>query len=417
MGMFQWYRRLIAVYFGALRWAAAFVPDARAWVEGRSNWVGKMEAFNDLQKENIKPRIWMHVSSLGEFEQGRELLEMIREQHPDHLIVLSFFSPSGYQKRKDYPHADLVCYFPSDIPKDVSLFLDLLQARLAIFVKYDFWFECLDQLSKRRIPYVFMSSYFRPGHYLLKSFAKPLMDILMKADQIFLQDQESYTLLYGKGYRNISVTGDSRLDRVAHIAREGRTFPELDVFCGSRDIFIAGSIWDSDYEVIQGAVAEAIHMGWKVILVPHKPDADHVHALESLFPGSCQRFSSFDSETNRPILIVDEIGMLSSLYRYGKLAYIGGGFGKGIHNILEPAAHGIPICFGPRFKKFPEAVAFLKLGIGVCIRREKELIARIKTLQLEDSERFRLVIQDYFRRNEGASKKIYDYLIQHGLLK
>ena len=417
MGLFQWYRKIIPLYFKVIRWAASFHHGARAWVEGRSNWETKLKAFNEWNKDDSRFRIWMHASSLGEFEQGRELLERIREQHPEYVILLSFFSPSGYSKRKDYPHADLVCYFPSDSPQEVRLFLDLIQADFVIFIKYDFWFECLDQLSKRQIPYIYVSSYFRPGHYLLKPLSRSFLDILMKARQIFLQDQDSYKLLYEKGFRNISVTGDSRLDRVAHVAREGRSFPELDAFCGTKDIFIAGSIWDTDFEVIEAAVSELIRSGWKAILVPHKPDSEHIRQLESLFPDLCQRFSSFEAENEKPILIIDEVGMLSSLYRYGKFAYIGGGFGKGIHNILEPAAHGIPVCFGPKFKKFPEAVVFIKLGIGSPVRSKKDIITLLHAMKPQDFERIKLRIQEYFQKNEGASEKIYDYLTQQGLLR
>ncbi|HEX5625103.1 MAG TPA: glycosyltransferase N-terminal domain-containing protein, partial [Saprospiraceae bacterium] len=282
--MYRLYRFLIPLYFTGIRIAGFFRRDARKWVEGRSGWYDTLDRFISSLSGHSQKRIWIHVSSLGEFEQGREVLEAIKDGHPEAVVILSFFSPSGYDKRKDYPLADYVCYFPSDRYSTMQNFIGKLQPDLALFVKYDFWFNCLHILNQRNIPFVYFSLALRKNHFLLHPLSHSLLDKLRPAKQLFVQNQQTFDLLNDRGFQNISLSGDTRVDRVCRIAEERGVDPLILSFCGSQRIFIGGSVWPQDLDQITPALLIALRNGWKLILVPHVPDEKHLSDMEQRFP-------------------------------------------------------------------------------------------------------------------------------------
>lgn len=337
---------------------APFNSKAALWVKGRKNWTKNIP-------ERISPgdkTIWIHCASLGEFEQGRPVIEAIKKEKPEFKIILTFFSPSGYEIRKNYDKADCVCYLPSDTPGNASKFIDLIKPEIVIFVKYEFWNNYISTLYNKKIPLYLISAIFRPGQHFFRWYGAFFRKMLMKFEKIFVQDQQSFDLLSGIGIEKAILAGDTRFDRVIQIAGTVKDIPKLDLFRGGEKLFMAGSSWRQDEEII----AEYINnypdrMKW--VFAPHEIDKTNIERIIKLFRVKCVRFSEFsDDSVDARVLIIDNIGMLSSAYRYAYIAAIGGGFGKGIHNILEPACWGIPVIFGPNHKKFKEAVELLNRG-------------------------------------------------------
>lgn len=410
--MLIFYRLLIGGYFSILRFAALFNKDALRWVEGRKGWKQNLIEFNVQPEHQKKKRFWMHVSSLGEFEQGRELIECIKKNHQDWICVLSFFSPSGYEKQKEYPHAEYVCYFPSDLKKEVNVFLDLLRPDLAIFVKYDFWFNVLDALRLRQVPFYYISVILRSDHYLLKPYSQKFLRIVLSANGVFVQDKATESALKSKHYTNVILAGDTRLDRVQRIADNSEHLELVHQFSQNSRVLILGSLWVNEFEMFKSILSELIHKHWKIIIAPHKPEETFLQKMEKHFGNHVIRYSKLSHLKDEKSILIDSVGLLASIYRYGHLAYIGGGFGKGIHNILEPVAHRIPICFGPRHTKFPEAHQFLANGIAQCIYHKNDLREVILSHK-NNQEILKDKIDRYFAQNLGASQKIYGILKHH----
>lgn len=410
--MLTLYHFIIGGYFYILRFAALFNKDALRWVEGRKRWKQNLIEFNVQPEHQSKKRFWMHVSSLGEFEQGRELFELLKSNHPNWIYVLSFYSPSGYEKQKNYPYADYICYLPSDLSKEVNVFLDLLKPDLALFVKYDFWFNTLDALRLRNIPFFYISVYLRPDHFLLKPFFNAFLRIVMSAKCVFVQDKNTMNSLGSKNFSNVYLAGDTRLDRVQRIADNSEILENIHHFCKDSRVLILGSLWDIEFEMFKSTLSELIHKNWKIIIAPHKPEKQFLQKMETHFGNKVIRYSNLSHFINEKVVLIDSIGLLSSLYGYSHFAYIGGGFGNGIHNILEPAAHRIPLCFGPRYDKFPEAQQFLELGIAQCIRNKNELKQVLFSFK-NDQEALKAKIDGYFAQNLGASQKIYSIIKHH----
>ena len=322
------------------------------WVKGRKNWAEKI-------RDKINPgdhTIWIHCASLGEFEQGRTVLEAIKSERPELKIVLTFFSPSGYEIRKNYPGADCICYLPVDTPGNAEKFISLVNPKYVIFVKYEFWNNYISTLYKRNTPIYLISSIFRPEQHFFQWYGSFFRDMLKKFEKIFVQDIKSLELLSGIGIKNAILSGDTRFDRVIQITGTARAIPQIEQFKGEEKLFLAGSSWKPDEEIIAQYINKYPgRMKW--VFAPHEIDNSNIERLEKLFTVSHVRFSEFsESSVDAKVLIIDNIGMLSSAYRYAYIAAIGGGFGKGIHNILEPASWGIPVMFGPDHKKFKEAV-------------------------------------------------------------
>lgn len=330
--------------------------------------------------------IWFHASSLGEFEQGRPMIEQIRKVHPEYKILLTFFSPSGYEVRKNYAGADVVCYLPFDTPGRVEQFLDLANPAMAIFIKYEFWGNYLHALQQRGIPVYIISAIFRREQLFFQWFGKPYRKMLDCFNHLFVQDERSKALLEEYGIRNVTVAGDTRFDRVIDVYHQAKQIPVVERFVKGSDgqqppfVFVAGSSWPED-EAIFIPYFER-HPEMKLIIAPHEIHEGHLKSIEARLHRPTIRLSQATEQNvaDKDCLIVDSFGLLSSLYRYGQIAYIGGGFGAGIHNTLEAAVYGMPVLFGPRFQKFKEAKDLIAVGGAFTFDNAPAFASRMDTL-------------------------------------
>ena len=305
----------------------------------------------------------MHAASLGEFEQGRPLIERLRREHPERKILLTFFSPSGYEVRKDYKGADLVCYLPFDTPTAARRFVKLAHPEMAIFIKYEFWRNYIDVLHRKGIPVYSVSSIFRPGQIFFQWYGRSYARCLRRITHFFVQNRLSVKLLARIGVTdNVTVTGDTRFDRVIDIRRAARPLPLVERFAQGHTVLVAGSTWAPDEEILLDYVNRREDL--RLVIAPHVVSAGHLKEIESRITRRCVRYSEATEETvaDFDVLIVDSYGLLSSIYRYGSVAYVGGGFGVGIHNVPEAAVYGVPVIIGPNNKKFTEAQALLANG-------------------------------------------------------
>lgn len=385
---------------------------ARQWVEGRNGLLDRI-------RQELPPggeRVWIHCASLGEFEQGRTVIEAIRNHYPALKIIITFFSPSGYEVRKDYPVADHVFYLPEDRPGNAAGFLDAVQPALAIFVKYEFWYHYLTELHTRHIPAVLISSVFREDQVFFKWYGALFRKLLQTFDHIFVQDAGSEALLQKAGITGFSICGDTRFDRVTEIASAVVDLPDVEKFTGGSKVLVAGSTWPEDEKILAGFLQGRLVLT-QVILAPHEIDEDHLQKIEQLFEGETIRYSKIGREDRdvaaaKQVLLIDNIGMLSSLYRYGFAGYIGGGFGRdGIHNVLEAAVFGLPAFFGPNYEKYREAVDLVRNGGAFSFedlegfRRQFEELAEAEALQTASR-----TAKDYVRNHTGATRRIMAYI-------
>ena len=399
----------------AIKLAAPFYPKARLWTRGRKGWVKKLEAGLAGLKKQKRPVVWIHCASLGEFEQGRPLIEAIKAAHPRYGILLTFFSPSGFEIRKDYPLADHVAYLPADTRRNAGRFLDSVQPCLVIFVKYEFWFHHLHQVQKRNIPLFLVSALFRPGQLFFRPWGGPFRRLLTGFTHIFVQNAPASALLRELGLENHSLAGDTRVDRVFHLAHKAKRFPLVEEFSAGHLILIAGSTWPPDEALLAPLINGQLPENWKVIIAPHLIRENSLKNLEARISLPNIRFSKaglLDAASCR-VLIIDNIGMLSSLYQYGRLAYIGGGFGVAIHNVLEPVAFGLPALFGPRYRKFEEAVQLVRRGGAFPVETAAELSFMFHRLEDEATyEEASREARKYIEENKGATEKIMHYIDQ-----
>ncbi len=400
----------IRLYVLAIRLAALFDDKARRWVEGRRDNAARLARL-----PQGKPVVWVHCASLGEFEQGRPLIEAIRARHPHVAILLTFFSPSGFELRKDYEGAEVVVYLPPDLPAAAEAFVARVQPSLAIFVKYEFWRNHLEALNRRQIPTVLVSARFRKSQIFFKPWGGAFRQMLRCFSHLFVQDEASAELLRQIGFDHAIVAGDTRVDRVVHLARQAPPpLPRVDAFArNARHILVCGSTWPADEKVLAPLINEHLPEGWKVIIAPHEVDEGHVQALMRQIERPAIRYSEAEGRdlADTRVLVIDNVGILSRLYRYGRIAYIGGGFGRAIHNTLEPMAFGLPVLFGPRYAGFAEAEYLVSSGGGRSIRSAEELIAAFDQLcreaQWEESHR---KVQAYIEAGTGATQRIMDGL-------
>jgi 3-deoxy-D-manno-octulosonic-acid transferase len=403
------YNIVILIFTALVRLAAPFNSRARLLSEGWKEWRSRIEG---KAGENGKT-VWMHCASLGEFEQGRPVIEAIRKSKPDVKIVLTFFSPSGYEVRKNYKEADCICYLPADTPANASEFIRLVNPDIAIFVKYEFWSNYISVLHRNNIPLYLISGIFRPGQHFFKWYGSYFRSLLGKFEMFYLQDAGSQSLLRSIGITRTVVAGDTRFDRVAEIAAAAKDLPRIEAFRGGEKLFLAGSSWEPDEEII----AKYINMNpskMKWVFAPHEIHAANVERLEKLFTVKVIRFSEYDgSPTDARVLIIDNIGMLSSAYRYAYIAAIGGGFGKGIHNVLEAACWGIPVLFGPKHEKFREAVELIKENGAVSYNSFDKFSETLN--KWLDDEAFYLntakAASSYVKKNTGATDMIMSGII------
>ncbi len=407
---------IFLLLFRVSLWVAApFHTKARSWVKGRIGIFKKMRA-------QINPTdrvIWMHVASLGEFEQGRPLLERIREEYPTHKLLLTFFSPSGYEIRKNYTGVDWIFYLPLDGPVTAKRFLDIAHPELVLFVKYEFWFFYLKKISYRKIPLLLVSAIFRKEMSFFRWYGAISRKMAARFDHLFVQDNHSLDLLHKIGLGPISsVSGDTRFDRVIEIAATHSTITTIEEFIGDSPLLVAGSTWSGDEMVIARALENPAITQLKVIIAPHEVSRSHVEELLQTFP-QAQLYSVYQHKPNpnTRIIIVDSIGLLSKLYRYATLAYVGGGFKTaGIHNILEAAVYGIPVFFGPHHQRFLEAIELLKKG-GAIALKESDEPGRTLGIHFEKllSDKVYLTsmgaaAQQYVYSKQGATKTILEFI-------
>ena len=345
---------------------------------------------NSILREKIDRNakyIWFHASSLGEFEQGRPMMEKIKAEHPEYKILLTFFSPSGYEVRKNYNGADVICYLPFDTPYRVKKFLNLANPSIAVFIKYEFWGNYLQELKHRNIPVYIISSIFRRDQLFFQWFGYPYRKMLYCFTHLFVQDDRSAALLKEFGITNVTVTGDTRFDRVLDVRNQARELSPVEHFVceGGKEkrlTLVAGSSWPQDEEILIPYFNA--HPEMKLIIAPHEIHREHLMYIESLLKRPSVRLSDVFHDQflaeGKDCLIVDSFGLLSSIYRYGTIAYIGGGFGAGIHNTLEAAVYGIPVLFGPKYHKFKEAKDLIKVGGGFSVSDKQSFCEKMDEL-------------------------------------
>lgn len=376
---------------------------------------GQKEIFPYLEKTLDKNGgyIWIHASSLGEFEQGRPLIETIRRTYPERKILLTFFSPSGYEVRKNYNQVDAVCYLPFDLPGNVRRFLDLVKPQSAIFIKYEFWANYLTELKKRGIPTYIISAIFRPKQIFFRFYGGYFRKMLHCFTRLYVQDENSRKLLDSIGVRNVSVVGDTRFDRVVEISNSTDPNPLLEKFVGEKFVWVGGSTWPKDEEIILDYFNR--HPEQKLILAPHEIHEEH---LQSIIARLKRPFLRYTQATEANVadadcLIIDCFGLLSSLYRYGKLAYIGGGFGVGIHNIAEAAVYSIPVIFGPNYHRFKEAINLIDNGGAFPIHDAASFESTIENFisNREALEQAGKSAGDYIKSHSGATAVIFKEII------
>ncbi|WP_316842085.1 3-deoxy-D-manno-octulosonic acid transferase [Pedobacter gandavensis] len=380
-----------------------FNAKAKLFIEGRSQLFDQIEKTLDPTKTNI----WFHFASLGEFEQGRPVLEKIKERYPHKNIVITFFSPSGYEIRKNYALAAGVFYLPLDTAANARKFIAAIKPEIAIFTKYEFWYHYFKVLNQQHIPLYLISGIFRQDQIFFKWYGSFHRKILSFVTQFFVQNQQSVDLLRSIQLNNVSLSGDTRFDRVAENAQSPKNIKEVADFCESNPVFIAGSSWPTDERLIASLIQH--HPDWKFIIAPHETDAAHIEEIKKLIPAAITHSGLLNgSEKTAQTLIIDNIGMLSSLYQYGTIAYIGGGFGVGIHNTLEAAAFGIPVIFGPKYDKFQEAKDLIQLGAAISITTESDLSAAF--LQFQKNAVAGKIARKYVQDKTGSTDQILNYI-------
>lgn len=392
--------------------ASAFSRKARLWVKGRKNLLSKLEHM-------IRPGdevVWMHCASLGEFEQGRPLLESIRKTYPRYRILLSFFSPSGYEVQKTYNGADWVIYMPLDGARTARRFLETVKPQLVIFVKYEFWYYYLKKIKYRNIPLLLVSAYFRKNMSFFQWHGNLQRKMLSRFNRIFVQDLHSKELLDRAGFENITtVSGDTRFDRVIGIAKTAESIDTVDRFLEGKVCLVAGSTWPQDEKLLADAF-RVLGPEIKLIVAPHEINEDHLQQLEKLFPSS-RRFSSPDFQS--PVLIIDNIGVLSRLYQYGSFCFVGGGMHPGgVHNVLEAAVYEKIVFYGMNHQKYREAVELRASGAGIVVETADSLITMIRDLLANPKKRRELeeISGRYVYGQGGATGRILSYIQENLLL-
>lgn len=385
-----------------------FSKKAKQWIVGRQNIFERIEKSGVNQSKNI----WFHVASLGEFEQGLPVMEKIRNQFPEHKIVLTFFSPSGYEVRKKTKAADFVFYLPMDSPKNAQKFIKLIKPEKAFFVKYEFWYFYLKNLSENKIPTYLFSAIFREKQHFFKWYGSLGRKMLSFFEHIFVQNQKSVELLAKIGIENVSIAGDTRFDRVAEIAQNSKKFEIVEQFSNTKFCFVAGSTWEADEKIIIDFINTKPE-NLKFIIAPHNISEKNILRITNLLQVDYSLYSNAKLEpvSQKQVLIIDNIGMLSSLYKYGQIAYIGGGFGTGIHNTLEAAVFGMPVIFGTNYQRFQEAVDLINKGAGLSISNFEEF-ENLLNLLLQDENLLKKkseIAENYVKSKCGATDIILKF--------
>lgn len=397
------YRAFESLVESCIKFSGRWVPKNRLWAEGRVGIIEKMRAAIGKDEKIF----WVHAASVGEFEQGRPIIEYVREHHPEYKILLTFFSPSGYELRKNYKGADHVFYFPSDRKAMVREFLDAAHPEIAIIIKYEFWLNTLAELRKRQIRTFLVSACFQRPSIFFVPWGYDWRKALKTFETIFVQNEHSCKLLENIGISNVIVAGDTRFDRVFQITRTAKEIEVVQKFCAGKRVFVAGSTWGPDEQLLVRLCNDNPEI--KFIIAPHEMNESRIASLMASCKGGATRYTKLCEDfAGKQVLVIDTVGLLSTIYKYASWAYVGGGFGVGIHNTVEPASFGIPIAFGPKYKRFDEAKAMVRLGIAQPIRDYKELADWFKPLK--EDEKFRSSIaeqaMEYTRSQLGATQTI-----------
>jgi 3-deoxy-D-manno-octulosonic-acid transferase len=408
------YAIFTALYVTGIRLLSFWNNKARLWVSGRKKFPDVSLPPNTSAKT-----IWMHCASLGEFEQGRPLLEALKKHYPATRIVLSFFSPSGYEVQKNYTGADYIFYLPVDTKTNASKLVKAINPSLVLWVKYEYWFYYLEELKQQQIPLLLVSGIFRPGQPFFKWYGTAWKKILPAFTHFFVQDEDSKDLLVSIGIeKNVTASGDTRFDRVIEIAEKQETLPLIEKFCRQAKVIVAGSTWEEDE-------AELIHYvranpDIKFIIAPHETDAQNLKDIQKEFTGAMLYTELVkDLPVTANVLIIDNVGMLSRLYRYADITYVGGGFGAdGVHNVLEAAVYGKPVIYGPEFEKFIEATDLIDCGGGITISSALELEKVLSAFWNDEQLLFKTgaSAKNYVYTNGGATKKIMEFVQEKRLL-
>jgi 3-deoxy-D-manno-octulosonic-acid transferase len=408
------YRLGTLLYITAIKLAAIFGnAKARLWVAGRKGLLEQIEAINWGNREYI----WVHCASLGEFEQGRPLIEKIKQENPAQKILLTFFSPSGYEVRKNYPGANYAFYLPADLQVNAARFIAAVKPKTALFIKYEFWEGYLSVLQSTNTPTFLVSGIFRANQHFFRY--KRLMPLRV-FKYFFVQNQQSKSLLNAHGFGNIAITGDTRFDRVSDIAQSLSKLAIVEEFANGNKLFIAGSTWPEDEKAL-AILINTTPDGWKFVIAAHDVNATRISQLKSTF-GNLKIALYTEGKTeglaDAQVLIIDTIGVLSTAYRYAHVSYVGGGFNSGIHNVLEAAVYGHPVIFGPKHTKFAEALDLLKLHAAFSIKNVDDLLHIFNNLNT-DTRLYMLAgaaSRKYVLENTGATNKIYNHLKDEGLV-
>lgn len=405
------YNIFIQLYLLGIKVAALRNKKAKEWIRGRKNWQEEL-------KQKINPAdkiIWMHCASAGEFEQGKPLIEEIKQIYPDHKVVVSFFSPSGYNAGKKYVHADFITYLPADTRSNAKRFIELVKPELVIFVKYEYWYHHLSVAAFHHIPVLIVSAIFRKEQLFFKWYGKFYRQMLFLFRQIFVQDEVSLKILKENAVNHCVVSNDTRFDRVKKIAESFSEIELIKEWINNDPVIVAGSTWPEDENILAKYLK---NNSVKLIVAPHEINESHLKQIERLFPGAI-RYSALRSSSASQVVIMDNTGMLSRLYHYATITYIGGGFNKsGIHNTLEAAVHGKPVLFGPNYQKFREARELMETGGGFSISTTEEF--KMKTDHLLNDPQLLLktstAAKNYVEKNVGATPKILHYIQVNRLL-
>lgn len=392
----------VRLYVLGVRLAALRNDKAKKWVTGRKEVWRKIGEWNREEK----PVYWFHCASLGEFEQGRPLIEALKDKQ-DCQIVLTFFSPSGYEIRKNYSLANLVCYLPVDTQKNASRFFELVQPTAAFFIKYEFWANYILTANKQDVPIYSVAAVFRKKQLFFKWYGGFMRSVLQKFDQIFVQDSASKQLLSSINIESV-LSGDTRYDRVMKNAKTVQSYPLIEKFIANQKVLVIGSSWEADENLISKAFALDSFEG-KIIIAPHEIGAERIAYVERVFVEQTVRYSQLDAETAKDstVLIIDNIGMLMNVYQYADIAYVGGAFGSGLHNILEPACFGLPVIFGPNYKKFNEAFDFIEHGVGKSVATPQQFL--LATNEFTKAQKSSAVIA-FMEARQGATELILKVL-------
>lgn len=397
------------IYFWILRLAALLGhKKARKLVKGQARALAELrEWVATLGGSQV---LWFHAASVGEFEQARPIIERLHSELPFRKVLLTFFSPSGYELRKNYPLVDKVTYLPFATRRNARKMLEILPLEAAVMVKYEFWPAYLKALKAKHIPTYLISAIFRPGQLFFLPWGKMYLKLLHAFEHIFVQDQSSSDLLQRYGVKEVTVAGDTRFDRVMEVRKQAKDLPMVDGFvAGAPRVIVAGSTWQRDEQYLARYMAEREDV--KLVLVPHEIDSAHLHEIFQYFEGRYVRYTEATPQNVNKcrVLLVDTIGVLSSIYRYGHVAYIGGGFGVSIHNTLEAAVYGMPVVFGPTWKKFREAHGLLAAGAAITVKNYREFADALDRA-FDNQSIMGQRANDYVQSECGATDKILKQL-------